>query len=103
MPNSTDESKAMYSSVFRASLDGKIEKVLDFPECNILSLNFVSDGVIINFSDIVFLYENEKTIKKGNGFIHYDIDDDGQFMNPKPIGDCADDEMLISFLNTLNT
>ena len=99
MPYNPDGDRAIYSSVYRVSQNGIIDEVLDFPECYILSLNFVSDGVIINFFSIDFkVDENEKQIQKSNGFIHFEIADDGKFVNPRPIGNFADDTELIEYL-----
>ena len=92
--------ETMYNSVYRVSYDGFIEKCLEMPEMEILSLNFISDGVIINYFSIYINGTDKSNSKqKGQGFLHFDLTEEKDFINPKPIGRQFDDEELIEWLN----
>lgn len=91
--------ETMYNSVYRISNDGIIEKCLDMPEIEIMSLNFVSNGVIINYFNIFINGTSQSdSTQKLEGFLHFDVDESGVFSNPKPVGRQYDDTELIEYL-----
>ena len=88
-----------YNSVYRISDDGKIEKVFDMPEMEIFSLNFVSDGVIINYAHIYINgTKRDDSTQKFQGFLHLSLDENGKFVNSIAIGEFSNDEDLITYL-----
>ena len=89
----------MRNSIWRISFNGEFTKILDFPRGEIETLNFVDGGVIIHFNRI---YHKEIDVEDpkavGGVFVLFKIDENGNFINPKPIGNNADNEDLIKFL-----
>lgn len=95
--------ETMYNSVYRISNDGIIEKCFEMPEMEILSLNFAAGGLILNYFGIYIDGTNkEESTMKGQGFLYFDIDENGKFINPKPIGRQFDDEELVEYLKGLS-
>lgn len=89
----------MYNNVYRVSKDGVIEECLNMPEMEILSFNFAADGVILNYFSIYINGTNKKDSKmKGQGFLYFNVNENGVFSNPKPVGRQYDDEELIEYL-----
>ena len=87
------------NNVWKVTTDGEIIRVLDFPRGNIRSVNFIEDGVIVNFTTIFdkeFSADNDEYTS--GAFVYFDIDENGNFVNPKPIGNHAENEDLIKFL-----
>ena len=86
------------NNVWRISYDGEFTKVLDFPRGEIDTINFVEGGVIIYFTRV---YHREIGVRDpecvGMIYVLFEIDDDGNFVNPKPIGDYAENEELTEF------
>jgi len=87
----------VYFRVYKVSIDGKIECVLDDPRGYVLNMNFVDGGVIVNYMSY-YIGEGEQMTSKTNLFVLFDIADDGKFVNPRPIGNFADDTELIEYL-----
>ena len=86
------------NNVWRVSFDGKFTKVLDFPRGQIDTMNFVEEGVIIHFSQIYHKEINvEDPERAAFVFVLFEIDENGNFVNPKPIGNNAANEELIEF------
>ena len=87
------------NSVWKMSFDGTFLKVFDLPRGDIKTVNLVDGGVIIGFGPI---YHKEINVKDpeyiGGAFIFFDIDENGYFVNPRPIGNHAENEELIKFL-----
>ena len=54
-------------------------------------------GVIVNYMSY-YIGEGEQMTSKTNLFVLFDIADDGKFINPRPIGNFADDTELIEYL-----
>lgn len=86
-----------HNNIWRISFDGEFTKVLDFPRGEIETMNFVNGGVIIHFSRI---YHKEINVEYpdvvGNIYVLFEIDDNGHLVNPKSIGNSADNEDLIA-------
>lgn len=86
------------NNVWKISFDGEFEKVLDFPRGDIETMNFVEEGVIIHFSQIYHKEINvEDPERAAFVFVLFEIDENGNFVNPKPIGNNANNEDLITF------
>ena len=86
--------------IWRVSFDGEFTKVLDFQRGQIDTMNFVDGGVVIHFSRIYHKEINVEDPKTaGSVFVLFEIDENGMFVNPKPIGNNADNEDLIEFFN----
>ena len=87
------------NNVWRISYDGEFTKVLDFPRGEIQTMNFVDGGVILYFMPI---YHKEINVRDpeyvGMVYVLFEIDEDGNFVNPKPIGKDSENEELIEFL-----
>ena len=85
------------NNIWRISFDGEFTKVLDFPRGEIETMNFVDDGVIIHFGHI---YHKEINVEEPEAavyvFVLFEIDENGMFVNPKPIGNYAENEDLIT-------
>ena len=68
-----------------------------------MGINFFENEVIINLFGITIENEKEDSISsKSNVFIICTISENGCFVNPKPIGNYAEDEELIEFLKRLS-
>ena len=87
------------NNIWRISYDGEFTKVLDFPRGEIQTMNFVEDGAIILFSRI---YHKEINVDDPDAiavvYVLFEIDEDGNLVNPKPIGKDSENEELIEFL-----
>lgn len=85
------------NNIWRISYDGEFTKVLDFPRGEIQTMNFVEDGAIILFSRI---YHKEINVDDPDAiavvYVLFEIDEDGNLVNPKPIGSYAANEDLIT-------
>ncbi len=97
------DATTIYNKVYRMSFDGSIEIVLDLKEASISTLNFIDGGVIAHCNKVYYGVDEEgKALGIGNVFLHFEIDESGKFVNPKPIGDKADDEALVEFFSKFN-
>ena len=94
--------KQVYYKIYRLSFDGKMQCVLNMPRGYIQSMNFVEDGVIVNFMSY-YVGNAENLSQNGYLFVHFEIDDDGSFINPKPIGNWADNAAIIEALASSDT
>ena len=94
--------KQVYYKIYRLSFDGKMQCVLNMPRGYIQSMNFVEDGVIVNFMSY-YVGNAENLSQNGYLFVHFEIDDNGNFINPKPIGNLADDAAIIEALASSDT
>ena len=84
--------------LYRISLDGKIELMLELPG-SIDTLNFVDGGVIIHIAELYD--ENGESLLTRNGqmFVYYEIDGSGNFINPKPLARYAGDTEIVKYLS----
>ena len=90
-----------YNEIHMVSNDGESKIVLDFPTSEIMSLNIVGNEAIVKFYAI-YVESNMKIEQKANAFLLFEISQDGKFINPKPIGNYADDAELIEYLKGLS-
>ena len=82
--------------LYRISLDGKIELMLELPG-SIDTLNFVDGGAVIH---IMSLYdENGEYVltKTGPIFVYYQLGKDGGFADPKLVGNAEGNKELIDY------
>ena len=89
------------NEIWKLSYDGKTQKVLDTPYCEIMSMNIVNGGVIVKCF-YTYVKEGDTLKQKGGAFLFFEIDENGNFVNPKPIGEFANDAELIEFLSKFN-
>lgn len=81
--------------------DGVIEEVFDLKTGEVFSINFIDGGVVI-YCTAMCIESTDGTLKqKPNVFILFDTDENGNFINPRPIGNYAEDEELIEYLKRL--
>lgn len=81
--------------------DGVIEEVFDMKTGEVFSINFIDGGVVI-YCTAMCIESTDGTLKqKPNVFILFDTDENGKFVNPRPIGNYAEDEELIEYLKGL--
>ena len=95
-----DDVVTNYNTICLVSYDGKIKTVLDIPSFEIMSLNMVEGGVVVKCYAI-YIGEDGALEQKANAFVLFDVADDGEFINPRPIGNYADDTELIEYLKGL--
>ncbi|MBO4429421.1 MAG: hypothetical protein J5832_05655 [Clostridia bacterium] len=85
-----------HNNIWRISFDGEFTKVLDFPRGEIETMNFVSGGVIVFFKGI---YHKEINVESpeaaGMVYVLFEIDENGNFVNPKVIGKDAENADLV--------
>ena len=85
------------NNIWRISYDGEFTKVLDFKRGDIQTINFVEGGAIILFSRI---YHKEINVDDPDAiavvYVLFEIDEDGNLVNPKAIGSYAANEDLIT-------
>lgn len=88
-----------WNNIVKVSFNGQMEYLLDMPKIQMQNMNFVDDGAIV-FCSNVYLNENKKGVTevKSGVFLHFDLDENGKFVNPRPIGNYAEDEELIEYL-----
>ena len=86
------------NNIWRVSYDGEFTKVLDFPRGEIDTINIVDGGAVIHFGRI---YHKQINIDEPEAvafvYVMFEIDENGNFVNPKPIGNNAANEELIEF------
>ena len=81
--------------------DGVIEEVFDLKTGEAFSINFIDGGVVV-YCTAMYIESTDGALKqKPNVFVLFDTDENGNFINPRPIGNCADDTELIEYLKGL--
>ncbi|MBO4453331.1 MAG: hypothetical protein J5793_05295 [Clostridia bacterium] len=102
---SMNEEPLSKSVIYRFSFDGTIEEVCDFRDGVIQEINFVEDGAVVLYPSIYFKNESGERVEDSaaNGaYVHYELDENGKFINPKPIGERASNEKLVEFFKEFN-
>ena len=87
--------------LYRASQNGEISLALDFIS-PIETLNFVDGGAVIYTGSIYDANGNNMNSQRGPISIYFDLDESGNLINPKIVGNCADDAELIECLKVLS-
>lgn len=95
------QATSLYNRVYKLGFDGNISVVFDMPKSDIQNLNVFEDCAIVSFGNIYYEDENGHIEAKSLVFVLFEISEDGLFVNPKLIGNYADDAELIECLKGL--